>query len=80
MLFGIATVNKYCDYHQTWGALFSELSGSGWWCADPRTAQAQDRAPRRGNNDLEIVEHGEPCLVYDRPMSQTGLTWRQLTA
>jgi enterochelin esterase-like enzyme len=27
MVFGIATVNKYYDYYQTWGALFSDLSG-----------------------------------------------------
>jgi very-short-patch-repair endonuclease len=32
------------------------------------------------NNDLEIVENGEHCLVYDRPLAQTGLTWRQLIA
>jgi enterochelin esterase-like enzyme len=29
MVFGIATVNKYYDYYQTWGALFSDLSGQG---------------------------------------------------
>src|ERR1700678_355505 len=27
MGFGIAAVNKYYDYYQTWGALFSDLSG-----------------------------------------------------
>jgi enterochelin esterase-like enzyme len=27
MVFGIASVNKYYDYYQTWGALFSDLSG-----------------------------------------------------
>lgn len=32
------------------------------------------------NNDLKIIEHGEHCLVYDRPLAETGLTWRQLTA
>jgi hypothetical protein len=32
------------------------------------------------NNDLEIVENGEYCLVYDRPLSDSGLSWRQLTA
>jgi hypothetical protein len=25
------------------------------------------------NNDLEIVENAEHCLVYDRPLAQTGL-------
>jgi hypothetical protein len=32
------------------------------------------------NNDLEIVENGQHCLIYDRPLPDTGLTWRQLTA
>ncbi|MGH3164532.1 MAG: alpha/beta hydrolase [Trebonia sp.] len=27
MVFGIAVVNKYYDYYQSWGALFSDLSG-----------------------------------------------------
>ena len=31
------------------------------------------------NNDLEIVENGQHCLIYDRPLPDTGLTWRQLT-
>jgi hypothetical protein len=32
------------------------------------------------NNDLKIIEHSEHCLVYDRPLAETGLSWRQLTA
>lgn len=32
------------------------------------------------NNDLEIIENAEHCLVYDRPLADTALTWRQLTA
>jgi enterochelin esterase-like enzyme len=28
MVFGIAAVNKYYDYYQTWGALFADISGS----------------------------------------------------
>jgi len=28
MVFGIAAVNKYYDYYQTWGSLFADLSGS----------------------------------------------------
>jgi hypothetical protein len=32
------------------------------------------------NNDLKIVENAEHCLVYDRPLAETGLTWRELTA
>ncbi len=29
MLFGIAAVNKYYDYYQSWGAIFNDLGGSG---------------------------------------------------
>jgi hypothetical protein len=32
------------------------------------------------NNDLEIVENAEHCLVYDRLLADSGLTWRELTA
>jgi hypothetical protein len=37
MVFGIAAVNKYYDYYQTWGALFSDVSG-----------QAQSTVPQLG--------------------------------
>ncbi len=29
MAFGIASVNKFYDYYQTWGGMFSDLSGQG---------------------------------------------------
>src|SRR6202020_1585947 len=29
MLFGVAAVNKYYDYYQTWGAVASDLGGQG---------------------------------------------------
>jgi hypothetical protein len=29
MLFGVAAVNKYYDYYQTWGAAASDLGGQG---------------------------------------------------
>jgi len=32
------------------------------------------------NNDLEITENADYCLVYDRPLDEGGLTWRQLVA
>jgi hypothetical protein len=32
------------------------------------------------NNDLELTENSGGCLVYDRPLAESGLTWRQLTA
>ncbi len=30
------------------------------------------------NNIVEIVEHEESCLVYDRPLTESGLTWGEL--
>jgi len=30
------------------------------------------------NNDIEIVENEDFCLVYNRPLLEQGLTWRQL--
>lgn len=30
------------------------------------------------NNTIDIVENAEYCLVYDRPLAQNGLTWREL--
>jgi very-short-patch-repair endonuclease len=32
------------------------------------------------NNVIEIVEHAEKCLVYDRPLDSGGLSWGVLTA
>lgn len=32
------------------------------------------------NNVIEIVEHAEHCLVYDRPLDDDGLHWRELTS
>lgn len=32
------------------------------------------------NNVIEIVEHADKCLVYDRPLDATGLSWGTLTA
>lgn len=32
------------------------------------------------NNVIEIVENAEFCLVYDRPLEQRGLTWKELTS
>jgi very-short-patch-repair endonuclease len=30
------------------------------------------------NNVIEIVENAQYCLVYDRPLAEQGLTWREL--
>jgi len=44
-VFGIAVVNKYYDYYQTWGALFSDVTGSG---AQAVPELAQPIGPARG--------------------------------
>lgn len=31
------------------------------------------------NNTIEITQNAENCLVYDRPLPESGLTWRALT-
>lgn len=31
-------------------------------------------------NDIEITAHAESCLVYDRPLYESGLSWRELVA
>lgn len=30
------------------------------------------------NNDINVVENAQYCLVYDRPLGPAGLTWREL--
>ena len=45
-VFGIAVVNKYYDYYQTWGALYSDLSGSG--------AQAVPQLASSGGNGTTV--------------------------
>ena len=32
------------------------------------------------NNTIDIVENDKYCLVYDRPLAENGLTWRELVA
>lgn len=32
------------------------------------------------NNTIDIVENDQYCLVYDRPLADAGLTWRELVA
>jgi enterochelin esterase-like enzyme len=38
MVFGIAAVNKYYDYYQTWGSLYADMSGSSGNIPDLSTA------------------------------------------
>ena len=32
------------------------------------------------NNIIDIVEHGDRCLVYDRPLAAAGLSWGELVS
>lgn len=32
------------------------------------------------NNTIDIVENADNCLVYDRPLAENGLSWRELVA
>jgi len=32
------------------------------------------------NNVIDVTENAEYCLVYNRPLSEQGLSWRELTA
>jgi hypothetical protein len=32
------------------------------------------------NNTIDIVENADKCLVYDRPLAENGLSWRELVA
>lgn len=32
------------------------------------------------NNDIKLIENHEHCLVYDRPLPEGGLTWRELVS
>jgi enterochelin esterase-like enzyme len=43
MVFGVAAVNRYFDYYQTWGALFSDLSGSSEQSVPQVTAAGSGR-------------------------------------
>jgi enterochelin esterase-like enzyme len=51
MVFGIATVNKYYDYYQTWGALFSDLSGQSAQAVPQVTAAGLGRGNANSISD-----------------------------
>jgi hypothetical protein len=68
-VFGIAVVNRYYDYYQTWGALFSDVTGSGAQSV-PELAQA-GRPTRPGTLGLAITESANTELS-----AQTGYLFR----
>ena len=79
MLFGVAAVNKYYDYYQTWGAAAADLAGQGLSTAAslPSGAPAQrltailgagDQHQGRGpaRSDLRITGRRRPATEPDR--------------
>jgi len=52
-VFGIAVVNKYYDYYQTWGALYSDLSGSGEQSV-PQLAAPADSSGHSGGGRVSL--------------------------
>ena len=67
-VFGIAVVNKYYDYYQTWGALASDLSGSAAQSI-PQIAQPTD-AGGAGSFQKAIRAKADPLSA------QTGYLFR----
>ena len=58
MVFGIAAVNKYYDYYQTWGALFSDLAGQAQ--SIPQVSAASLR--RGGSVQQQIASSSNAAL------------------
>jgi enterochelin esterase-like enzyme len=69
MVFGIAAVNKYYDYYQTWGALFSDLSGQSTQEIPQVSAAGLGQDNANSINDLIKTTNA----AYD---SQTGYLFR----
>jgi len=60
MVFGIAAVNKYYDYYQTWGALFSDLSGQAQ--SIPHLAAASLKRGTAGALEEQITSSSDAAL------------------
>jgi enterochelin esterase-like enzyme len=56
MVFGIAAVNKYYDYYQTWGALVSDLSGQAQQSV-PKLAEAGMGVGRGAGSVQQQIEN-----------------------
>jgi hypothetical protein len=70
--FGVAAVNKYYDYYQSWGALFSDLSGSG----AQSVPQLAEVAGTSGGSPLGSVSTGITAAARDSLSQQTGYLFR----
>jgi enterochelin esterase-like enzyme len=60
MVFGIAAVNKYYDYYQTWGAMFSDLSGQAQ--SIPHVSAASLKRGAAGSLQQQIASSSNPSL------------------
>jgi enterochelin esterase-like enzyme len=74
MAFGIASVNKFYDYYQTWGAIVSDLTGQGA-SAIPRYAVAGAGSNRQFDKDIgRVTSTAEDAQVgYLFQTTVTGL-------
>jgi enterochelin esterase-like enzyme len=74
MAFGIASVNKFYDYYQTWGAIVSDLTGQGA-NAIPRYAVAGAGSNRQFDKDIgRVTSTAEDAQVgYLFQTTVTGL-------
>jgi enterochelin esterase-like enzyme len=55
MAFGIASVNKYYDYYQTWGGMISDLTGAGANSIPKYTAAAGASSNKQFDKDIGRV-------------------------
>lgn len=60
MVFGIAAVNKYYDYYQTWGAMFSDLSGQAQ--SIPHVSAASLKRGAAGSLQQQIASSSNASL------------------
>ena len=71
-VFGVAAVNKYYGYYQTWGALVSDLSGSG----AQSVPQLAEVAGASGDSPDGSVRAGIAAAERDALSQQTGYLFR----
>lgn len=74
MVFGVGVVNKYYDYYQTWGALFSDLSGQGTQAIPQVTAAGLGSGTGKSVSSM-LAKATNPSLN-----SQTGYLFRSMVS
>ena len=62
MVFGVAVVNRYYDYYQSWNALFSDLSGSDSSVPQLSTADLRDGITGGGGTKLAASDAQDGLL------------------